>query len=163
MDAATIVDKLDDLVLNDDILPVRVSKSCMIRGRKNKTGSCPGAIAIAEALDCPKMEGIKITVGHKTKPHLSSRVVIKVREDPNHRWIGWIVNPGGRSGFHPSQFDKGKQKSPGAMVIERWSKEPVLPMTVDKQDMLHSADARQRHRDYISSTPTNGVYRIYNE
>jgi hypothetical protein len=162
VDEETIVDKLDGLVIENDILPVRVSRECMSKGKKNTPGYCPGALAIGAALGREDMSGIKIAVGHKTKEHLSNRVVIKVVEEPSYKYIGWIANSEGKSGFHPQRFDSGKQKNPGAMMIERWAKEPVAPMPLEKAAELHRPEARQRRREILKDIESNGMRRVYN-
>jgi hypothetical protein len=158
----TIVEKLNDLVSNDDVLPVRVSQECLIQGKKSYPSKCAGALAIAEALGCPGMTGLTILVGHLTKKHLSDRVVIKTKEDPTFKWIAWIVNSPGKSGFHPKKYDDGKQKTPGAMMLERWSKEPIVKLTPDCAAYLHSREARDKQNEYRVTTPSNGVYRVFN-
>jgi hypothetical protein len=158
-----LINILDNLVINNDILPVRVSLAHMAIGAKNKTTRCPGALAIADSLGRPGCFGITIHVGHKTKPHLGNRVVIKVAKAPESKWIGWIMVPHGKGGFHPKKFDQGKQKLPGAMIVEKWSKEVILQMPADRKSMLHSAEYRQINHDYLSEIPKNGSYRIFNE
>ena len=157
---ATITERLDDLVINQDILAVRITKEMMIKG-KPSPGRCAGVLAIAKELGRDDMKGIKITVGHRTKEHLSDRVVIKVVEEPNAKWISWIIISPSKSGFHPKQFDQGKQRSPGAMVLESWSKETVQQMPIERQMLLHSPSYREQNKEYLATTPKNGGYRVY--
>ena len=157
-----IVQFLDDLVVNNDILSVRVSHQNLADGLKNTPGKCPGALAIAAALGRPEMNGIKITVGHKTKASLGDRVVVKVVEEPTRKWTAWIVNSPGKSGFHPQRFDQGKQKTPGAMMLERWSEETIEPMKETRKAELHTPEARRARQELVRASSHNGVFRIYN-
>jgi hypothetical protein len=157
----SLIEKLDHLVEYHDILPVRVYVDDMKQGLTNSVTKCPGALAIARAIGDPDMTQVRIQVGHKMREHLSSRVVIRVNDEPNYKWIGWIVNSSSNSGFHPKQFDQGKQKLPGSMMIHDWKKEPVSIMSENARFLLNSSVYKNKERR--ATRPHNGTYRVYNQ
>jgi hypothetical protein len=152
---------LDDLVLNNDIMAVRVSREHMKKGRKNTPSHCPGALAIIDELGIRGLAGTRITVGHRTSPNLSNRVVIRLPAETDWKWIGYIVLSPGKSGFHPERFDAGEQKTPGAMMIERWSKRAINKVNFESLEFLHSPEGRKQHLEYLRSTEKNRRHRIY--
>lgn len=167
MTANPLTEILNNLVSQNDILPVRVSTENMNKGKKDRPNGCPGVLAILDELQrlsgLLDMRGVRIAVGHKTKEHFSDRVVIKVDAEPNYKWVGWIQISETKSGFHPQKFDQGKQKLPGAMMLEGWSKEHVEIMPEEIKEKLTSEEYRLMNIRHRESLLKNGNHRIYNQ